>query len=1328
MNRRQNKRAFVFASASSVPMVCYAVFLVWLGGLLLAGPSFCVAVATPVPTPIVTKALTTIANSDVKSVGPVTVVVDADSKIQITAKKQYLRAPGYRFSEDPETFRPFPSGKDSVSIEGSEGVNLIEVQLLWCQNGCKGPPPDEYPASSCPEQTKDENGVVTSPPCTIDVIYYRSRDLELADNQLIPAFILSQNGLLVSATLIQLSKEISFPTFTINGVSLKQLFEDYKTDANVKPTSKADTFAARSGWQSVFDFHFEVYPASESCSPNGNDTDKEAIDSERPLPKHLRELAKFSKDNGVVVDPPKVFDVFTLRQMLSGTAAQLAGIAGFNPLSINAAVGNLQGVTTENSYLAAQVTSLATPTVSSTIANGTNGSNTFANSLGVNGSGTNSISTLTCPAGTLPSLGTSGVPACVPLQTAVGTSGTSTGVGNTSGGTSTLANQGGTLGTTLTNSTGGAAGSTSNNSTTTTSGGQSGVIAATPVYNALPAPTNIGVSAQDILTEQVQLNSQITTLRLALQGALSDQYLTRQGKATGTRQQTTLGFNISLDPPQRYKHALAEVKIWVYQEAGADNGIKVVNLLPAAKTYNVAKVTSSQKAFGAGVVIDPVNVGAAGGKSKSRLYLAKDTDTVALQYSIDKFKRGAQLGTWKEGAAPTGRTPIEHVSDVPKEIGAWQVAGAACADDPGPLLSGSTSPNPPNPLVFGWQFRPVLGAAYVQSGQRQVFAQLALPVSLAQQYSPLVYIQTRWRAYDAKKQVAGAVYKDSCSITRDPDPIQVINPLEVKQVAIDDMGGGILKVSAHGKFLAQGFSVMSGPNLITPTTFDGKEIEFFANAATLLMADDLKVVDENGKSTLLGVKAVVEGEDDDSCNLVEAKMRAIPRPDGNSLVEANISTGSRYIKTIDKAPSPLFLIGSQVYGLHETPFLESPSDACQQPYQQVVTCTFHFLAGTDALHAAQNFKVRDLAWSRPGKFGKIDFDPSFTSLTLLATNPPTPQDNSAPSSSASGTSQGNPAVTAHGTLSNTNSKSTETKPPTLSPPPIYTLTGNDLLANLASSGHWNCTATHANCLDVYQGLSRFALTNENFQVASKTTAVITFTPASDNPMLTPTPTLQIDENNKVSLSDTNLGAKFFYTTDGTTPTTDPLQSQYYEGPFVLSAKTTLKVIAATADHLPSTVAIAKVIAKPNDAKHLDIIVVPTVTGTASQLAYKSYRFVWHPLSGDAVEWDLPVPQQTPAAVTASSILNQSDSTEITFSNVQVSPTLPITFTYDGVLLTTNPIFKYDAAAMTLKVLITSSMTAKPGHKELLLNGFTVSPGSSTPKAVQIELPFDVTKR
>ena len=41
--------------------------------------------------------------------------------------------------------------------------------------------------------------------------------------------------------------------------------------------------------------------------------------------------------------------------------------------------------------------------------------------------------------------------------------------------------------------------------------------------------------------------------------------------------------------------------------------ISIVNLLPASKTYNVARVTSHQNAFGAGAVIDVVNVGVSTG-------------------------------------------------------------------------------------------------------------------------------------------------------------------------------------------------------------------------------------------------------------------------------------------------------------------------------------------------------------------------------------------------------------------------------------------------------------------------------------------------------------------------------------------------------------------------------------------------------------------------------------------------------------------------------------------------------------------------------------------
>ncbi|MBV9085584.1 MAG: hypothetical protein JOZ62_23155, partial [Acidobacteriaceae bacterium] len=127
-------------------------------------------------------------------------------------------------------------------------------------------------------------------------------------------------------------------------------------------------------------------------------------------------------------------------------------------------------------------------------------------------------------------------------------------------------------------------------------------------------------------------------------------------------------------------------------------------------------------------------------------------------------------------------------------------------------------------VVFGWQFRPVLGADYVQPGPRQVFAQLALPTGLREDFEPQVWIQTRWREYDPKRRVVGAVYRGSCSVVRDPNPLSVLNPFTVDDVHMDDMGGGVLRLTAQGNFFSSGFSALIGHNAITPTTLT--EIRF----------------------------------------------------------------------------------------------------------------------------------------------------------------------------------------------------------------------------------------------------------------------------------------------------------------------------------------------------------------------------------------------------------------------------------------------------------------------------------------------------------------------
>jgi len=79
------------------------------------------------------------------------------------------------------------------------------------------------------------------------------------------------------------------------------------------------------------------------------------------------------KANGIMVGKAKLFDVTALRKMLNDTATQLSTISGFNAASITAALGNLQGVTRDTSFLSAQITTTPVPAVTNTVTSGLNG-------------------------------------------------------------------------------------------------------------------------------------------------------------------------------------------------------------------------------------------------------------------------------------------------------------------------------------------------------------------------------------------------------------------------------------------------------------------------------------------------------------------------------------------------------------------------------------------------------------------------------------------------------------------------------------------------------------------------------------------------------------------------------------------------------------------------------------------------------------------------------------------------------------------------------------------------------------------------------------------
>ena len=125
--------------------------------------------------------------------------------------------------------------------------------------------------------------------------------------------------------------------------------------------------------------------------------------------------------------------------------------------------------------------------------------------------------------------------------------------------------------------------------------------------------------------------------------------------------------------------------------------------------------------------VAPVSVGVNAGKSKDRLYLAKDTDTLALQYVPPVPLTSSK--SLKEISRPFPQHAHDTYKGLVDLMGANELADCG---NPGEKGEPGSEPGQEliigtNTTVFGWQFRPVLGEEYVRGGQRQVFAQLALP-------------------------------------------------------------------------------------------------------------------------------------------------------------------------------------------------------------------------------------------------------------------------------------------------------------------------------------------------------------------------------------------------------------------------------------------------------------------------------------------------------------------------------------------------------------------------------------------------------------------------
>src|SRR6185369_13709679 len=162
---------------------------------------------------------------------------------------------------------------------------------------------------------------------------------------------------------------------------------------------------------------------------------------------------------------------------------------------------------------------------------------------------------------------------------------------------------------------------------------------------------NYGMAAQDLLSDQVNLQYQIFNLRMILDRSLTDRIHDKQTKLSAV-----LGFPISLDPSRAALDSAAIVAVHVRRVAakncsrpeskpgGRPGPVSVVALMPQEKTYNSAALNKRSDAFGASAVAKVVQVGFSSIKRGQTYFLYRDNDTTAFEdYNGDETVFGWQF-------------------------------------------------------------------------------------------------------------------------------------------------------------------------------------------------------------------------------------------------------------------------------------------------------------------------------------------------------------------------------------------------------------------------------------------------------------------------------------------------------------------------------------------------------------------------------------------------------------------------------------------------------------------------------------------------------------
>jgi hypothetical protein len=560
--------------------------------------------------------------------------------------------------------------------------------------------------------------------------------------------------------------------------------------------------------------------------------------------------------------------------------------------------------------------------------------------------------------------------------------------------------------------------------TTTTTAAATPSVPATATTPAVPTLPAVASDSIGLIEKQMQLESQLQGYQLLLGGSDFARY-TISGQA---KDRVVIGFPITIAPQDKNKYMAAEVEI-TYFPPNANQFAKypsceqlqfhpstppleyrfsrgdqvnakmacqeqeatptIINILPAERSYNVVGVSSSSTSFGAAAIVGTVSLGASGGSSKQTQYLVAQQDTVALQGS-GNARCETKPKTPGSNGASTSATAIDTSAEPSLSTDSDEVIWS----DPDDTVHEQCVPGTRG-VRFRWQFRPVLGEAFVRSGRRVTFVQLAIPNVRRPypNYGGIVYIRKTWKPIDTDK----GVVKDAPPANPDlPPAFTVKNVLghtfissEVSKISEADLGSGSVLVSLQGTYLT-GATIRIGGTILNTSSpgfiADYNSLQFVTTAQALAQSGAVLISSE-GVESAINLSSVCKSWDPQG----ECALKA-PNPNPNKLrilgvSVSPVSDSSSLVRVIVDRPS--LKVGTYTYYHYQ----KNASGDVEEPLDGRVPdlCTATAVRASK-LNASINHWpiVLNVGGKTYGftdlPFQGIDYDTEHTYLSVVATN------------------------------------------------------------------------------------------------------------------------------------------------------------------------------------------------------------------------------------------------------------------------------------------------------------------------------------------------------